>query len=84
MAATPGEALAELQRNAEAQAESLNPETPAALSPAQQRAERLRELTEPFEESASLGSFEVVDVRLTAGAMDGGGNGWVAYGTLAQ
>jgi hypothetical protein len=85
MAATPDEALAELIRNAEAQAESLDPRTPG-----EQRAERLRELTQPFEESApaaqsvSLGPFEVVDLRLTAGVMDGGGNGWLADGTLAQ
>jgi len=80
MAATPGEALAELRRNAEAQAESLDPRTPR-----EQRAERLRELYEPFGESApAAGSFEVVDVRLTAGVMDGSGNGWLAYGTLAQ
>jgi CO/xanthine dehydrogenase Mo-binding subunit len=27
--------------------------------------------------------FEVVDVRLTPGLMEGGGSGWLAYGTLA-
>ena len=47
------------------------------------RAERLRELTQPFE-SVPAGQFEVVDVRLTVGVMDGGGNGWLAYGTLAK
>ena len=85
MAATPDEALAELRRNAEAQAESLEPRKPA-----EQRAERLRELYEPFPGSApaaqseSIGPFEVVDVRLTVGVMDGGGDGWLAYGTLAK
>jgi hypothetical protein len=85
IAATPDEALAELRRIAEAQAESLEPRKPA-----EQRAELLRELYEPFPESApaaqsaSLGPFEVVDVRLTAGVMDGRGNGWLAYGTLAK
>jgi hypothetical protein len=44
MAATPDEALAELRRNAEAQAESLDDRTPG-----EQRADRLRELDEPFE-----------------------------------
>jgi hypothetical protein len=28
--------------------------------------------------------FEVVDVRITAGAMEGEGSGWLAYGTLAR
>jgi|KBSMisStaDraftv2_1062788.scaffolds.fasta_scaffold153129_3 hypothetical protein len=85
MAATPDEALAELRRNAEAQAESLEPRKPAG-----QRAERLRELYEPFPGSSPAaqleptGPFEVVDVRLTAGIMDGGGDGWLAYGTLAK
>jgi hypothetical protein len=36
---------------------------------------------EPFERS---GPFEVVDVHMTVGVMDGGGNGWLAYGTLAR
>jgi hypothetical protein len=84
VAATPDKALAELMRNAEAQAESHDPRSHNPRTPGEQRAERLRELTEPFEESASLGSFEVVDVRLTAGVMNGGGSGWLAYGTLAQ
>ena len=78
MAATPDEALAELRRNAEAQAESLDDRTPI-----QQRADRLRELDEPFE-SVPAWQFEVVDVRLTVAVMDGGGNGWLAYGTLAR
>ena len=68
MAATPNEALAELWRNAEAQAEPLD----------EQRARE--EMYEPF---ARSGAFEVVDVHLTVGVMDGGGNGWLAYGTLA-
>ena len=89
MAATPDTALAELMRNAEARAESLDarslyPSSHDPRTPAQQRAERLRELTEPFPEPASRGSFEVVDVRLTVGVMDGGGDGWLAYGTLAR
>ena len=90
MAATPDAALAELMRNAEARAESLDagslyaPRSHDRRTPAQQRAERLRELTEPFAEPASPGSFEVVDVRLTVGVMDGGGDGWLAYGTLAR
>jgi hypothetical protein len=54
MAATPNEALAELWRNAEAQAESLEPRKLA-----EQRA--LREMYEPFERS---GPFEVVDVHV--------------------
>ena len=28
--------------------------------------------------------FEVVDVRLTPGVMEGGGSGWLAYGTLVR
>ena len=28
--------------------------------------------------------FEVVDVRLTPGVMEGGGDGWLAYGTLVN
>jgi hypothetical protein len=78
MAATPDEALAELRRNAEAQAESLDHRTPG-----EQRADRLRELDDPFE-SVPAWQFEVVDVRLTVVVMDGGGNGWLAYGTLAK
>lgn len=89
MAATPDGALAELMRHAEAQAESLDPRPHDPRphdprTPAQQRAARLQELTDPFGESASLGSFEVVDVRLTVGVLDGGGSGWLAYGTLAR
>ena len=84
MAATPDEALAELMRHAEARAESLDPRPRDRRTPAQQRAARLQELTDPFEESAPPGSFEVVDVRLTADVMDGGGSGWLAYGTLAR
>jgi hypothetical protein len=78
-------------RHAEAQAESLDPRPHDPRTPAQQRAARLQELTDPFGEltdpfgeSASLGSFEAVDVRLTVGVLDGGGSGWLAYGTLAR
>jgi hypothetical protein len=78
MAVSPEETLAELRRNAEAQAESLDDRTPS-----EQRADRLRELDEPFE-SVPAWQFEVVDVRLTVAVMDGGGNGWLAYGTLAR
>jgi hypothetical protein len=96
MAATPDQALAELMRHAEARAESLDPRPldprpRDRRTPAQQRAREVAELTDPFGESAStfgesasLGSFEVVDVRLTVGVMDGGGSGWLAYGTLAR
>jgi len=77
MAATPDEALAELRRNAEAQAESLETEQRAELyQPSPRRA--------PAAQPESIGPFEVVDVRLTAGVMDGGGDGWLAYGTLAK
>ena len=38
----------------------------------------------PAAQPESIGPFEVVDVRLTAGVMDGGGDGWLAYGTLAK
>lgn len=77
MAATPDEALAELRRNAEAQAESLE---------ARKRAELYEPVPRgtPAAQSESIGPFEVVDVRLTAGVMDGGGDGWLAYGTLAK
>ena len=77
MAATPDEALAELRRNAEAQVESLE---------ARKRAELYQPVPRgaPAAQPESTGPFEVVDVRLTAGVMDGGGDGWLAYGTLAK
>ena len=76
MAATPDEALAELGRNAEAQVESFE---------ARKRAELYQPVPRgaPAAQPESTGPFEVVDVRLTAGGMDGGGDGWLAYGTLA-
>lgn len=77
MAATPDEALAALRRNAEAQAESLETRKRAELyQPVPRRA--------PAAQPESTGPFEVVDVRLTAGVMDGGSDGWLAYGTLAK
>ena len=77
MAATPDEALAELRRNAEAQAESLETRKRAELYEPVPRGA-------PAARPESIGPFEVVDVRLTAGVMDGGGDGWLAYGTLAK
>jgi hypothetical protein len=77
MAATPDEALAELRRNADAQAESLETRKLAEMyQPSPRRA--------PAAQPEPTGPFEVVDVRLTAGVMDGGGDGWLAYGTLAK
>jgi len=73
IAATPDQALALLRSNAEAAAESLEPRK-RAMGVAAYLA---------FEESTP-GAFEVVDVHFTAGVMDGGGNGWLAYGTLAK
>jgi hypothetical protein len=32
--------------------------------------------------AGAIGPFEVVDVHLTPGVMDGGGNDWLAYGAL--
>jgi hypothetical protein len=39
---------------------------------------------EPASSEPQVLRFEVVDVRLTPGAMEGGGNGWLAYGTLLR
>lgn len=79
MAATPDEALVKLRSNAEALAESLEPRKLA-------KERELVESYQPFEESVpgAIGPFEVVDVHLTAGVMESGGSGWLAYGTLAK
>jgi len=69
MAATPAEALVELKRKAEDAVESLG---------------LARELVDALEASGPSKPFEVVDVHFTAGVMEGGGSGWLAYGTLAR
>jgi hypothetical protein len=81
MAATPDEALAELRRNAEAQTKSL-PSTKLVEHRAETPDERLAEAVEgPAPAEQIYVRYEVVDVRLV---MDGGGKGWLAYGTLAE
>jgi len=74
MAATPDQARAEVSRNAEVEAQLLEPRKPARGVVAAYIA---------FEESTP-GAYEVVDVHFTAGVIDGGGSGWLAYGTLAK
>jgi hypothetical protein len=49
-----------------------------------EEARRARGEPEPASSGPQVLRFEVVDVRMTPGVMEGGVSGWLAYGTLVR
>ena len=85
LGATPELAMAALRIEAEKAAQRAVEGTSAAkkaMSAADQRAGIA--FGEPMPQPQSGTRFEVVDVRFTPSSMEGGGSGWLAYGTLAS
>lgn len=87
-----GDRLREERRRAE-EYHKLHPEHHAAgvPAPARRRPEKVAGDKRPVRPADDVPSdvgpreyrFEVVDVRLTPASEEGGGSGWLAYGTLA-
>ena len=94
MGATPEEALAELRRDANIRAQQAANEAAAGgerpmvhleePAPATGRPAYAVDPPVVVTEYPAVLNFEVIDVRLTPTAMEGGDSGWLAYGTLAQ
>jgi hypothetical protein len=95
-----GEAESFLQREAAADLEAADKEweedmetwlAPLGPDPLRPRDERPRRVAarphpgqRPSDTEPEQRQFEVVDVRLTPGVMEGGGDGWLAYATLVN
>jgi hypothetical protein len=76
LGATPELAVAALHANAEEAAHKVGQQTAELIEAADEDAKRRFGRHTDWQ-------FEVIDVRLTPGPIEGGSSGWAAYGTLS-